>query len=51
MPTFEGSDDLGCLGCGFLPPDCVCDWDDSAAYQPGRAGQPFAGRLTWLRFG
>ena len=33
MPSSDGSDDLGCLGCGFLPPDCVCDWDDCAAYQ------------------
>ena len=36
MPTFEGSD-LGCLGCGFLPPDCGCDWDDCAAYQEALA--------------
>ena len=50
MPSSDGSDDLGCLGCGFLPPDCVCDWDDCAAYQEALAN-PLPAHVAplWLK--
>ena len=50
MPSSDGSDDLGCLGCGFLPPDCVCDWDDCAAYQEALANpSPAHVAPLWLK--
>ena len=42
--TDDATDDLGCIGCGWVGEDCSCGWE---AYQAGAPCYAFSGYVFW----